>query len=249
MSIPRALAPLFALLTFNPLVHITAYAGPSPTPNTILHIGDSQCAGFLGKSLDKELRARPEFSSYITQSYCVPGATPLTFIDGAKTDWNPVYRSPQYPASAETVIDNAAIQQVTTLKELIAKYPPQIIIIQLGGNLIGRTGASNWEPVTRAAARNSALQIMNLVKKTGSQCFWIGPPDGKSRQRNNYDEANGMLKSLSNLVHCTYVDLKPVGYSDDGDGIHPINEKIVKALSDKSMTEIIAGLSLKTANQ
>ena len=175
---------------------------------TILYVGDSHSYGKLGTTIEKNLSQK--VSRVIMQSSC--GATPSTWLGNNKyektvcgfwkKDGNEEIRSKEH--NTPKFVDE------------LAKYRPDVTIVQLGTNIAAGAKPSN--------ARNSIVAMMKAIKDESSKCIWIGPPDANSKvvTQVKLKETNDLLISLAKENNCQYIDsLKITKFpADNKEGIH-----------------------------
>ena len=175
---------------------------------TILYVGDSHSYGKLGSTIEKNLSAKA--SRVVMESSC--GATPNTWLGNLKYEktvcgfWK--------KDGAEEI--RTKEHQTPRFSDELAKYRPNVTIIQLGTNI-----AAGSKP---QSAKASIVAMMKSVEAEGSKCIWIGPPDANSKvvTRAKLKETNDLLIALAKENNCHYIDsLKLTTFpANNSEGIH-----------------------------
>lgn len=162
------------------------------TNPVILYIGDSHSYGKLGTTVEANLSTISE--RVIMESSC--GASAYTWLGKAgyqktvcgfwKKDGKDEIRTTEH--------------QTPKFSDELAKYNPQVVIIQLGTNMAAAEKPAN--------SRNSIDQLMKETKAQGSECIWIGPPDANSKivTKEKLQITNNLIKELADLNGCTFID-------------------------------------------
>lgn len=174
----------------------------------ILYIGDSHSYGKLGTVIEKNLSTLVE--RVVMESSC--GATPSTWLGNNKyektvcgfwkKDGQEEIRSKEH--------------NTPKLADELAKYRPDITIVQLGTNIAAAAKPSN--------TKNSIIAVMNAIHDEGSKCIWIGPPDANSKivTKEKLIETNSLLKTTALEFNCEYIDslILTTFPSGNSEGIH-----------------------------
>lgn len=204
---------------------LTLGAAQAALNPTILYVGDSHSYGKLGTTIEKNLSTISE--RVIMESSC--GATPTTWLGTNKYEktvcgfWK---------KDGNEEIRSTKEHQTPKFGDELAKYRPDIVIVQLGTNI-----AVN----APKAATKSIVTMMKAIADEGSKCIWIGPPDANSKvvTRARLKETNDLLIELSKANNCQYIDsLKLTSFpAANKEGIHYPNslsaewgEKVSKLL-------------------
>lgn len=194
-----------AIFIYGLLFSSSLWALENPS---ILYVGDSHSYGKLGTTIEKNLSTISD--RVVMESSC--GATPNTWLGSAKyaktvcgfwkKDGKEEVRSKEH--------------QTPKFADELAKYRPEITIVQLGTNI-----AAGAKP---GLAAQSIVAMMNLIKAEKSECIWIGPPDANSKivSKTKLLETNQLLKDLSLTYGCHYIDSLALTKfpADNKEGIH-----------------------------
>lgn len=175
---------------------------------TVLYVGDSHSYGKLGTTVEKNLSTIA--SRVVMESSC--GATPRTWIGNLKYEktvcgfWK--------KDGAEEI--RTTEHQTPKFTDELAKYRPNVTIVQLGTNI-----AAGAKP---SSAKESIVTMMKAITDEGSKCIWIGPPDANSKivTKAKLKETNELLVSLAKTYNCHYIDsLKLTTFpANNKEGIH-----------------------------
>ncbi|MBY0416240.1 MAG: SGNH/GDSL hydrolase family protein [Bdellovibrionales bacterium] len=183
----------------------SAHALDNPT---ILYVGDSHSYGKLGTVIEKNLSTISP--KVVMHASC--GATPSTWLGNLKYEKTVC----GYWFKEGTTEERLKEHQTPKFGDELAKYRPDVTIIQLGTNI-----AAGETPENSAA---SIKTMMAKVSAEGSQCIWIGPPDANSKvvTRQKLQKTNDLLIKLSKENNCQYVDsLKLTVFPEkNSEGIH-----------------------------
>ena len=103
--------------------------------------------------------------------------------------------------------------QMPPLADLLVKYSPDVVIIQLGGNMV------RWSD---ESIRLSVAELIAQVKEKSSICLWIAPPNGHARPEPRFSEFYPLLKEVVTQDGCAFFDSRShTTYPEGkGDGIH-----------------------------
>lgn len=175
--------PFAFMLTTN------IYAGEI---KTILFVGDSHSYGKLGTVIEKNLSAQVE--RVIMQSSC--GATPGTWLGNNK------YERTVCGYWKKDGADEVRSKEHETpkLKDELAKYRPDLTIVQLGTNIAAGSNPAN--------SKNNIVEVMKAINDEGSKCIWIGPPDANSKvvTKEKLKTTNLLLLAMAAQNNCYYID-------------------------------------------
>jgi hypothetical protein len=187
---------------------------------TMLVIGDSHIAaiGYFNNQLHNELVAQ--------------GAAVHTFgvCDSAPVDWvipGPIVcgRGERHNLSPATIgYGNSA--RGWALASLIAKYNPNIVVIELGDNMAGYGVTPN---LPRDVIASQVHDLLRPVAARNLPCIWIGPPWGT--EGGPYKKTNARVRELSDYLSqivspCHYIDslaFAQPGQWSTQDGVHLTN--------------------------
>lgn len=175
---------------------------------TILYIGDSHSYGKLGATVESKLSTISDH--VIMESSC--GSSAYTWL--GKTGYEKTVCGFWKKDGTEEI--RTTEHQTPKFSDELAKYKPNVVIIQLGTNM-----AAAEKPLN---SRNSIDQLMKEAKASGSECIWIGPPDANSKvvTKEKLAVVNNLIKELSEANGCTYIDsLQLTKFPKDSkEGIH-----------------------------
>lgn len=174
---------------------------------TILYVGDSHSYGKLGTTIDKNLSSISE--RVILEASC--GATPNTWLGTNKFE-KTVCGFWKKDGKDEV---RSVEHQTPKFADELAKYRPDITIVQLGTNIAVNAPKN---------ATKSIVAMMTAISAEGSKCIWIGPPDANSKivTRIRLKETNLLLSDLAKKYNCDYIDsLKLTSFpAKNKEGIH-----------------------------
>ena len=148
------------------LLLLAAAACPSSAQTKkirVMLVGDSLSNGPFGvgpSSLDAKLQALP---NVLMAHYSACGTSPVNWINGLKSYCGHYFRD--FSGSVSSAAAGTA--ETPKLADLMASQQPNLVLIQMGTNLI----RSSLE-TSSAAARGLAA----IVLQGKAQCVWIGPP-------------------------------------------------------------------------
>ena len=132
------------------------------------------------------------------------------------------------------------------LPELIARYNPNLVVIELGDTMAGY-GVAPELPRTRIAEQ--VWLLLESVRSRNLPCIWIGPPWGGEGgpYKKTYARVKELSGYLSQLVApCRYID--SLRFSQPGqwptrDGVHLTQDATRRWDADlvRSIDQIVAG--------
>ena len=172
----------------------------------MLIVGDSQSTGVFGRELDRLVRAQVGDANVDTYASC--GSTPKTWFEGGPTTCGYVEL---HPGGSGVSL---AKHSTPKIEALLEARSPDAVIVQMGGNLIGK-GVE--------VAGNEAERLATLLAAKGLPCVWIGPPHGTKRPQPQTDRVIAKIRETV-VPRCTFIN--SYGFSDirypegSGDGIH-----------------------------
>lgn len=181
----------------------------------VLYIGDSHSAGGFGHVLDKKLRELPG-AKVRTRARC--GSSQDWWFKGTTTPCGYYDRD----NDGKVVRHDHPIRAKTPLLPRLLEAPlaageKRVTIVALGSNDVGN-GASK-------AVKASIERMVDAIRKSGSTCIWIGPPDmrmfGKKKIDAYYSILSDALASSDGPL-CPVIDSrKYTSYpAKGGDGVH-----------------------------
>jgi hypothetical protein len=171
----------------------------------VLVIGDSQSYGSFGSRLLSQLRKDKKIS---TSYYSRPGSGALWWMNGDKApeDWGS-WNAPQ--GEPELRVPQALA--TPKIENLISKHQPELVVVQLGGNMVHLSDFTIRAQVKRLASK---------IRTKGSRCLWVGPPPGDARPEPRFSEFYKVLKESAETGVCRFVDsralINPVPHGGDG---------------------------------
>jgi hypothetical protein len=194
----RPLILTLALLSL--LFNSAAWAGK------ILFIGDSHSVGEFGVTLDGLLRQDPK-NQVSSLAFC--GASSESWLYGPKTKCG--YRIA--PPSGNPVEKKSG--QGPKLSELLSKFDPDQVIIELGNNDIG-SSLSDAQIVAHIDRITSTV----VTALGPGRCFWISGPETRLLRSQGTREISLIEKGVAR--RCKVFNSYSVTHYPDGpgDGIH-----------------------------
>jgi hypothetical protein len=207
----------------------------------VLIIGDSHIAatGFFNDPLHDALVDR----GAVVNSFGVCGSSAANWVTPAPIVCGRGERHNRDPA----VIQNSRERRGWALSELIDKYKPDLVVIELGDTMAGY-GVTPELP--RALITDQVEQLLMPIKAHNLACAWVGPPWGT--EGGPYRKTYTRVKELSDLLlhivaPCHYID--SLAFSRPGqwptlDGVHLTSASNQQWDNDvvRSLVQIAAGL-------
>jgi GDSL-like Lipase/Acylhydrolase family len=170
----------------------------------VLQIGDSQSAGIFGSYWHDKLASHQEIKLTL---FARGGSTSESWLhyETLKGDFRKI--------SSDGNSSRIKISTMPALNDLLQKYSPDVVIIQLGGNMV------RWSD---ESIRLSVKELISQIKEKSSQCLWIAPPNGHARPEPRFSEFYPVLKDAVVEQGCGFFDSrKYTTYPEGkGDGIH-----------------------------
>ncbi len=176
----------------------------------ILLIGDSHTYQTFGRHLDASLRTVPGVR---VRTVGICGARAQTFLEATPTDICQRFIGP----------DGRSVhgRQLATpgLDALLAEFRPTVVLVALGANSVHLLAKN---PSHEAATYR---RLVNRVRGSGAELFWVGPPDGKNKPPGRLSALYRMLADVtggpvfdSRRTELPYLDY--ARFDAGGDGIH-----------------------------
>ncbi|MEA9357320.1 SGNH/GDSL hydrolase family protein [Bacteriovorax sp. PP10] len=194
-------------ITLLAILSMISTAALSAVNPTILYVGDSHSYGKLGVTIEKNLSTISD--RIILEASC--GATPSTWLGNNKFE-KTVCGFWKKDGKEEV---RSQEHQTPKFADELAKYRPDVTIVQLGTNIAVNAPKS---------ATKSIVAMMNAIESEDSICIWIGPPDANSKvvTRERLKETNALLSELAKANKCFYIDsLKLTSFpANNKEGIH-----------------------------
>lgn len=215
-----------------------ALLGLSPafadTPLHVLFIGDSHSVGTFGKTMDTVLSSLgAEQGGARVETYASCGSSPDWWFSGHETPCG-------YFSDVDGKKTETAKHATPLLRELITHQDPDLIIIELGANLMGDS-LDHAQTTTREML---TLVSEQLAKKPGRRCFWIGPPNGRNKTEPKFSQLYDLIKTET-IGICELFDSRLVTHypATGGDGAHydslgPAGRLIAKAWAQSAFDQI-----------
>jgi hypothetical protein len=209
-------------------VSLLALMSLSASP--VLYVGDSISYGKFGTAVDSALRQLS--ANVVTESSC--GSAPSNWLPQVG-DHPPPYSQTicGFWEKTPTQEFRIKIHNTPQIQEELNTLLPVVTVVQLGTNI-----ASRKDP---AALRPTVHQMMDVIRNSGSQCIWVGPPDAHSTivTREKLKITNDMIREEADSEGCAFVDTLSFTQFPDtapGDGIHPdpqLSETWGEAVADR----------------
>ena len=170
----------------------------------VLQIGDSQSAGIFGSLWHDKLSDSKKLKLTLL-ARGGSGSESWLHYETLKGDFRKI--------NAEGKSSRIKQSLMPKLTDLMAKYSPDVVIIQLGGNMV------RWSDET---IRVSVRELIGRVKEKSSICLWIAPPNGHARPEPRFSEFYAVLKEVVTQEGCAFFDSRShTTYPEGkGDGIH-----------------------------
>jgi len=160
------------------------------TSNKILMIGDSHSAHYYyGKHLHSLIRT----AGFKVESYGIGATTSKSWFSGVKgTDAliSSVYLNEQ------GTVTTLSSQKTYTLQNLKNSYSPNIVIISLGTNAIGKSD-SHYTTYVGPLAK---------IASTNAKCYWVGPPKNKREGMLDFQTTSNKIKAEVEKNGCSFID-------------------------------------------
>jgi len=172
-----------------------------------LIVSDSHGTGAFGGELARLIEAQNESVSF----YAFGGTKAIDWIEGNNLTWG-------FWEHHTGRLDRRSINRNTPkLLELIQTHRPHTVIIVLGTNMV-------WRQQIPEDGKN-VQYLMNLTKRSGAKCIWVGPPDLKvntQEQARWVTEIHQLLEQQAATNGCQLIDSwNFTNYPENsGDGIH-----------------------------
>ncbi|MBM3462830.1 MAG: hypothetical protein FJX76_12075 [Armatimonadetes bacterium] len=171
----------------------------------VLVIGDSHTAGTFGTELDRKLRA----TGAQVETYGSSGSSPSWWRDGTTT------RSGFVARHADGSVEHPPWQQphaTPKLQELISKFKPDVLVVNLGANM---RGASPEQ------MRREVAALGEIAKTSGTKLIWVGPPKTRADMANSasIDAFNAAMRSAV-APYGAYLDSSSRTRYSGSDGVH-----------------------------
>lgn len=219
---PRGLTRAFAALSLAAVIS----APQAAWAHRVLVIGDSQSVGSFGSILARLFAANGHQVRYSARK----SATPRFFLQSGH--WS--------PGSFERTLSGyervgGPTSFTPRFADLAAAVNPDLVVVQLGGNLLR---------LTRAHAESEIIEMTEALRAEGRPCAWIGPPQGWARNQARLSETYDDL-ALHLAGTCLLVDSRPLAEfpSSVGDGIHYDSITLLELVARGHCRRGMAGLA------
>lgn len=211
----------------RPLLLAVALAAPVSASN-ILVVGDSHTVGAFGQSLDDALRAAPGAR---VGTYGVCSARPASYFSETAHGCGYLFRGVDKKAPSKWLgarvfkekrpdgkggVREVEMVKTPELAQLLSDHNPDAVIVALGSNV----------PISAA----SVADTVDLVRRSGAACFWVGPPEMRRPSRPTVDGVyatlrdQGITATADPKSACRLIDSRAFSYlrypKEDGDGTH-----------------------------
>lgn len=188
----------FSSIVFSGLLFAST---PSPlTGLTLLVLGENHMS--FKDGLITTLPDQLKQQGALVFSYGACGALPDDWLKikyapcGAfRMDGGPVRERPEIGATTQTI------------RDLIGKHSPDLIVLVMGENLIGKPE----QEIPKAQINRSISALNNEIKGHGISCVWVGPARDERSDSNARKKQNARLTEFSDFLStsvtpCTYID-------------------------------------------
>lgn len=193
----------------------------------ILFIGDSESLGYFGDNLYRAMAARKDPHSgepLKVWSYWTCGSDVFSWLRRARTLCGiRTCNTSGHCARDSRPGEDPASVTYGPLKTYLEAVKPRVTVLSLGTNFLSAREFSAATPfyLERATA------LLRTVKKSGSRCIWIGPPQAalKTRSEAEYGVFVAGLKKTVESSGCAFIDSAPLSdrryvMAGDPEGTH-----------------------------
>lgn len=169
---------------------------------TVLFIGDSHSVGPFGWQLDENLRQ----AGHQVATYASCGSIPKWWNNGQKTTCG------YFSKDLKGMKTQTNAHPTPLIKNLLNDIRPDVVILEFGGNYV-------YTP-SEEFIINDMKGIVQQVKASGAQCFWVTNPDTRSHKTENPRVWRLIKEAISN--ECPIFESQTVTKypASGGDGIH-----------------------------
>jgi hypothetical protein len=174
---------------------------------SVLQIGDSQSYGIFGERWHKKLQ---ETISPVVHVWSATGSGAEQWASNQLETSKVKIYSPYYTTGPGEFTP----QDIPALKVLLARYLPEILIIQLGGNMVNLSDEKIERDVKKLLQQVTEMKI--------NKCIWIAPPNGHARPFPRFNEFYFVLAKAVSRNNCQFIDSRSISLYPYlmGDGIH-----------------------------
>jgi hypothetical protein len=172
-----------------------------------LVITDSHGEGAFGEALAAALEQKGEEVSF----YAVGGSSSIEWNQGLPQIWG-------YWEHHTGKADIRSTKPITPkLKDLLSTIAPDVLLIELGTNLI-------WREIPEVSKEAIKLMLAT-VRESGVKCYWVGPPELRPNKEDRISREYEIRNLLTQLVPgqgCELIQswLFTTYPETGGDGIH-----------------------------
>ena len=235
-----------AMLAFS----VSANASSVP-PGRVLHIGDSQSVGTFGRTIYEGFLDTQGEGAVLSIASC--GSTARHWLSGNATRCGYVQRGELTMTKAARDRRNRRRRRshATPVFETLAqRFHPDIVVVQLGGNYMGRTERFLRETVDRLAQQ---------VVDSGARCVWVGPSDARRDNAGgrglSRDEVADLLPGILG-DRCQFIDSRRyTSYpTNGGDGVHldslgSVGRRMARAWAEAVIAAVIPQADAGNTNE
>lgn len=224
---------LLYLFLFKTLITTSTWAITQPIK--IIHIGDSQSVGAFGSELNKLLHTIPHAQ---VSTYACGGSGPENWITGRPTGYDYFEHRYGTPPIRKDKSETPLLSNLINREE--NSTSSQLVIVQQGGNLIGKSDEYVLEWVKK---------LVSKIQESKSSCVWIGPSN-RRLDADKMPKLYAVLKDALKDTNCHLVDSRKYTsyHKSMGDGRHfnyRGGKKITDQWAKKSFEEINLHLAVK----
>jgi hypothetical protein len=221
----------------QPAVAASPSIGTTLGSTKILAIGDSHSAHYY---YGKELHQLLINTGTNVNSYAIGGSVSKNWIDGRsgkqRSSAGFIYSIHRAPDGSESDLSSSVSY---SLNKLISQHNPGTIIISLGTNSVGKHISSG------TSAYNDAGKLAKIAS-TSANCIWVGPPQYKSRDLVDIQNAAKSLKLVVEQNGCKFIDSTTLtDKSNMADSVH-YNSVGGKAWAEKVYSAITTSFPITT---
>ena len=196
--IKRALLVPLALVIGVGLIAMVAsgksrVTSTQPSPRTVLYVGDSLSVGKFGELLHGYLSRALGSKNVALYASC--GSSPENWLRAEPTFVTPCgYREEAVDRYA--VVDSTSRHATPKVEDLIARYHPTTLIVQLGTNWMDRLMIGN--PAKEIEIRSRLREFIAATHRAPIQeVIWIMPPDSSHYPRRVQETVAEMLRTAA----------------------------------------------------
>lgn len=169
----------------------------------VLVMGDSHTAGPFGWTLDKELRA----SGHLVGTYASSSSIPGWFLDSTPSKWG------IWSKDINEIVKEVPFKTWGPTPNFfeISKQNPEVAIVALGTNYVGKSSSSSI---------NDMKRFLLALKDAQIKCYWVSPPETRTYRA----QTSPLFKLIQDTVksQCEIFESHKVTHypATGGDGVH-----------------------------